>query len=291
MMLGENDLSLPGDILTILRELGVSSTNHGKWLKRLHRSIICRTEIPAADLTEAAHRHCEFGTWYYGDVNARLKAQPLFDEIGELHRRLHGRARRLLEYRQAGREITARDYDAFTDIAQQFQLAVQNLQFSIVNQVCAVDRYAMCHKLSQEEERVRRSGDPCSIALIDFDYFKSINDRYGHLAGDEVLKTVATFLVGEMRRYDLLFRFGGEEFLFLFPATALDQAEELLDRLRQGIRGLDIMVSAGSALRVTVSAGLALLDAESEALDVVHLADRALMNAKLAGRDCVRVWR
>jgi diguanylate cyclase (GGDEF)-like protein len=127
--------------------------------------------------------------------------------------------------------------------------------------------------------------------LIDFDYFKSINDRYGHLAGDEVLKTVATFLVGEMRRYDLLFRFGGEEFLFLFPATALDQAEELLDRLRQGIRGLDIMVSAGSALRVTVSAGLALLDAESEALDVVHLADRALMNAKLAGRDCVRVWR
>lgn len=298
MMLSEKDLSLPGDILTILRELGVSVTNHGNWLKRLHRSIICHAEIPAADLSEAAHRHCEFGTWYYGSVNARLKTQPLFGEVGELHRRLHGRARQLLEHRQAGREIAVRDYDGFTDIVQQFQLAVQNLQFSIVSQVCAVDqltgvwnRYAMCHKLSQEQERVRRSGDPCSIALIDFDYFKSVNDRYGHLAGDEVLKTITAFLVGEMRRYDLLFRFGGEEFLFLFPATALDQAEELLDRLRQGIRGLDITVSSGSALRVTVSGGLALLDPESEAQDVIHLADRALMKAKLAGRDCVRVWR
>jgi diguanylate cyclase (GGDEF)-like protein len=166
------------------------------------------------------------------------------------------------------------------------------------SQVCAVDqltgvwnRYAMCYKLSQERERVRRSGKPCSIALIDFDYFKSINDRYGHLAGDEVLKTVMAFLISEMRKYDLVFRFGGEEFLFAFPETELDQSEELVDRLRQEISDLGVEITAGEVLKVTVSAGLALLDHESDVNEVIHLADSALMNAKLAGRDCVHVWR
>ena len=298
MMLGDSEVFLPGDILNILRELGTSLTNHSIWLKRLHRSIICRSEMPVDDLAENAHRRCEFGTWYYGDIDTRLKALPLFAEVGDLHRRVHEQARHLLRLGQSDQEITPGDYDSFTDVAQQFRVAVQNLQFSMFSQVCAVDqltgvwnRYAMCYKLSQERERVRRSGKPCSIALIDFDYFKSINDRYGHLAGDEVLKTVMAFLISKMRKYDLVFRFGGEEFLFAFPETGLDHSEELVDRLRQEISDLGVEIAPGEVLRVTVSAGLALLDHESDVNEVIHLADSALMNAKLAGRDCVHVWR
>jgi diguanylate cyclase len=298
MMLGDNEFFLPGDILNILRDLGVGLTNHSNWVKRLHRSIICHSDIPTDDLASDAERRCEFGKWYYANRDTRLRALPMFDEVGDLHCRVHEHARRLLQLKQSGKDIATEDYDSFTDIAQQFRTAVQSLQFSIFSQVCAVDhltgvwnRYAMCYKLSQEQERVRRSGKPCSIALIDFDYFKSVNDRYGHLAGDEVLKTAVEFLVSKLRKYDLVFRFGGEEFLFAFPETALDQSAELVDRLREDVKKLDVEIAGGEVISVTVSAGLALLDHESDVNDVIHLADSALMNAKLAGRDCVHVWR
>jgi diguanylate cyclase len=298
MIFDDKDVFLPGDVLNILHALGVSLTNHSNWMKRLHRSIICHCEIPVDDLAENAHRRCEFGAWYYGNGDTRLKALPLFDEVGELHRRVHEQARHLLQLRQAEQELTPEAYDVFTDVAQEFRVAVQNLQFSIFSQVCAVDqltgvwnRYAMGYKLAQEQERVRRTGKPCSIALIDFDYFKLINDRFGHLVGDEVLKTAVEFLVSKMRKYDLVFRFGGEEFLFAFPETELAQSEELVDRLRQDVGNLGVEVAAGEVLRVTISAGLALLDRESDVKDVIHLADSALMNAKLSGRDRVHVWR
>ncbi len=297
MMFGEKEFFLPGDMLNILHELGAGLTNHSNWMKRLHRTIICHCEIPADDLLESAHRRCDFGKWYYGDIDTRLKALPMFGEVGDMHCRVHEQARHLLQLRQSGKEITPEDYDVFSEVAQKFRDAVQNLQFTMFSQVCAVDhltgvwnRYAMAYKLSQEQERVRRSGKPCSIALIDFDYFKAINDRYGHVAGDEVLKTAVEFLASKMRKYDLIFRFGGEEFLFAFPETGLVESEELVDRLRQDIKNLGVEISAGEVLRVTVSAGLALLDHESEINDVINLADRALMNAKLAGRDCVHVW-
>ena len=297
-MFGDEQTVLPGDILKILRDLGVGLTNHSNWLKRLHRSIICCCDLPEDDLADDAHYRCKFGKWYYGDIEARLKASPLFEEVGVLHQRVHEEARNLLCSRKSGTEIPIEDYDRFIDVAQEFRVAVQNLQFSMFSQVCAVDhltgvwnRHAMSYKLAQEQDRVRRSGQPCAIALIDFDYFKSINDRYGHLAGDEVLKVTIEFFTSKMRSYDLIFRFGGEEFLFAFPETGLDMATELLERLREEVKRLPITLSNGEVLNVTISVGLAQMDRHTNEQDIIQLADNALMSAKLAGRDCVHVWQ
>ena len=141
------------------------------------------------------------------------------------------------------------------EATQTFRIAMQNLQFSLFSQVCAVDhltgiwnRYAMTYKLAQEQERVRRTGKPCAIAIIDFDFFKAINDDHGHLAGDHVLKVAMEFFSSRMRKYDQVFRFGGEEFLFAFPETILEQAQELLERLREDIKALVIELPSGSAL-------------------------------------------
>ena len=297
-MFNEEDPVLPGDILKILRDLGVGLVNHSNWLKRLHREIICNGEIPVDDLAENAHQRCEFGKWYYKTVDSRLRGLPLFEEVGVLHQRVHQAARHLLKLRTSGTEITAPDYDKFMDVAHEFRVGVQNLQFSMFSQVCAIDhltgvwnRYALVFKLAQEQERVRRSGRPCAVAIIDFDHFKKINDRHGHLAGDQVLQEAIHFCNGKMRKYDLVFRFGGEEFLFAFPDTDLEMAQDLLERLREGLKALPIRVSSGEVLNVTVSIGLAMMHEESGERDVIALADNALMNAKLGGRDRICVWR
>jgi len=292
----KEDPGLPGEILGVLKELGMGLVNHGNWLKVLHRSLICGEPPEASDLADDAHHRCLFGQWYYGGVDDRLQQLPIFSEVGELHRKVHERARGLLLQKQSGSDIGAQEYDAFVDMAHEFRVAVQNLQFSMISRVCAVDhltgvwnRYAMAHKLAQEYERVRRTGRPCAVALMDFDHFKSINDNHGHVVGDRVLRETMQYLVGQMRKYDAIFRYGGEEFLFLFPDTPLDQAEKLLDRLREDVKNIPVKGADGREITITVSIGLSRMDAASGEQGVIELADSALCNAKLGGRDRVVV--
>ncbi|MFW2374558.1 MAG: diguanylate cyclase [Gammaproteobacteria bacterium] len=215
--------------------------------------------------------------------------------MGELHIDLHKKAAQLLKLRREHKDITAEAYDDFIDTVQGFRMALQDLQLTLVSKVCAVDhltgvwnRYAMSHRLNQEHERVRRNGEHCVIAIMDFDHFKNINDRFGHIAGDKVLKVVMNHLSHQIRQYDVIFRYGGEEFLFLLPNTELDEATEILERLRSNIKQLPIEMD-GDTIHVTVSIGVAAMEAEINVHDTIELADNALLTAKMSGRDCVQV--
>ena len=237
---------LPSNILRILRELGVALTNHSNWLKVFHRTLIC-DEIPSADdMDENAHHLCRFGQWFYGNNDEQITNLDLFEEVGKLHISVHERARYLLKLKNQHQPITSEVYDDFINIAHDFRTAVQDLQFTLVSKVCAVDhltgvwnRYAMSYRLAQEHDRLSRTGHPCVIAIVDFDHFKKVNDKYGHLAGDQVLKTSMEYFADQIRKYDIIFRYGGEEFLFLLPETELDEAVDILERLRKGIKNTD----------------------------------------------------
>lgn len=138
--------------------------------------------------------------------------------------------------------------------------------------------------LEDEITRAHRAGTPCSIALIDLDWFKRINDTYGHPTGDEVLRTFAISVFANIRSVDRFGRYGGEEFLLVLPDTPDDVAMRLLDRLRQIVAGLDWSAfSAG--MRVTLSAGLATLGANETPDMLLARADRALYRAKAQGRN------
>jgi diguanylate cyclase len=140
--------------------------------------------------------------------------------------------------------------------------------------------------LSDEMARAQRSGAPCSVALIDLDFFKRINDGFGHPTGDEVLRRFAGALADHVRAVDRIGRYGGEEFLLILPDSAKDQAVLAVDRLRQVIADLDW--SAISAdLRVTMSAGVAQAGLFEAASDILARADAALYRAKDAGRNRV----
>ena len=121
------------------------------------------------------------------------------------------------------------------------------------------------------------------VAMVDLDHFKSINDRFGHEAGDQVLREFSHRLEGALRRSDLSARWGGEEFALLLPDTGLDEAREIVDRLRAGLRADPITAGRGHAL--TFSCGLAVARDYPTLVMAMRNADEALYGAKSSGRN------
>src|SRR5262249_55730840 len=142
-----------------------------------------------------------------------------------------------------------------------------------------------------EVARAIRTSSPLAVALLDLDRFKQINDTYGHLLGDEVLRKIAGTMTGVLREYDLAGRFGGEEFVMLLPQTRAPDAFKIAERVRAHISRLPIAAPGGERIPVTVSIGVAALDAGSsrELAELLAAADAALYRAKASGRDQVQM--
>ncbi len=150
------------------------------------------------------------------------------------------------------------------------------------------NRRCIMRMLEDEIARAHRSKAPCSVALIDLDWFKRINDAHGHPTGDEVLRTFAITTFANIRNIDKFGRYGGEEFLLLLPDTPNDAAARSLDRLRAIIAELDwSALSAGMA--VTISAGVATLAPDETPDALLARADSALYSAKGRGRNRVAI--
>ncbi len=145
-----------------------------------------------------------------------------------------------------------------------------------------------------EVARAVRTRSPLAIALLDIDKFKVINDTYGHLVGDQVLKEIARTLNGMLRDYDVAGRFGGEEFSLLLPQTRAVDAFRIAERVRANIAALSVIApgeTGGERVQVTVSIGVAALDSGSqrELTQLMAAADAALYRAKASGRDQVQM--
>ena len=131
-----------------------------------------------------------------------------------------------------------------------------------------------------------RRGRPFSVMVVDADLFKDINDRFGHLEGDEVLKKIAATLKGSVRAGDLVFRFGGEEFIVLADAAGHAEAMALAERLRQNVTD---GIRAGGVAKVSVSIGVATGPAQGQSLiELISAADKSLYQAKADGRNRVQ---
>ncbi len=150
----------------------------------------------------------------------------------------------------------------------------------------AMNRRSIMQTLDQEIARARRSNVPCAIALIDLDWFKLINDRFGHPAGDEALRAFAITVFANIRSIDKFGRYGGEEFLLILPETSDGAALRAIDRLRTIVAGLD-WSAISQDMTVTMSAGLAMLRPDDSADSILARADKLLYQAKDMGRNRV----
>ncbi|HCP46013.1 MAG TPA: hypothetical protein DIU15_08235, partial [Deltaproteobacteria bacterium] len=155
-----------------------------------------------------------------------------------------------------------------------------------------IRRFVM-HRLREEVRRTRRYGNQLSVVICDIDHFKSVNDTYGHPAGDAVLVRVADVLRAGLRtEVDVAARYGGEEFLLLLPQTTARAAVVAAERLRKSTEELKVEVGADEPLSVTMSFGIAELDIESgeTPADLIARADAALYASKEAGRNRVTAY-
>lgn len=139
-----------------------------------------------------------------------------------------------------------------------------------------------------ELDRAKRYQYPLSLFMLDIDLFKNVNDTYGHLAGDSVLKQLSQLMKDALREYDMIARIGGEEFAVLLPETNLAEAIVIAERLRQAVMGCKFSIQQSHPLKMTVSIGIASTSDLGHDFEILlHEADKRLYQAKIAGRNRV----
>ncbi|RMA97269.1 sensor domain-containing diguanylate cyclase [Hydrogenothermus marinus] len=151
------------------------------------------------------------------------------------------------------------------------------------------NRFFLEMEANKEFERAKRYKFPISIIMIDIDNFKNVNDTYGHLVGDEVLKKIANIIKNNIRKTDIAARYGGEEFVILLPNTPLEKAIKVAERIRQKVEE-ELFKDENNTFKVTISAGVSYCDYENcDFKKVLEEADKALYIAKAQGKNKVVV--
>ncbi|MDB4906194.1 MAG: hypothetical protein JWO05_978 [Gemmatimonadetes bacterium] len=179
---------------------------------------------------------------------------------------------------------------AFCRLVTQLQVAQEELRrLSITDELMQIaNRRHFMEMGSSEMARVRRYGGIFSLAVLDLDGFKALNDQFGHAAGDAMLREVGDALRGATRTPDLIARLGGEEFVVLLPFTDTDGALESGERLRRKVAGIAMLWEGGQTIRITASVGVATWDPSVERLEeLLRQADHAMYAAKRGGRNRV----
>lgn len=282
------------EIEQIVTILETADDNHRAWLRALHSSMICGKPFDADVFSHDAHTRCRFGQWYYNDIPHLLQHRPDFIALDEMHKLMHDAARSIAGKSSRGESIPPEEYDDFINRQRIFSKHLLCLRDQMRECLLSFDsltgvmtRRPFDQILHAESSRAERTGEPCCLALMDIDHFKSVNDNHGHIAGDRVLRNVAQFLVHQLRPYDSICRYGGEEFLICLPATELEQASAIMDRERMELEAHDIEYEQDQYLRVTASVGVACLSTTDGYEDCLREADDALYRAKNRGRNQV----
>lgn len=148
------------------------------------------------------------------------------------------------------------------------------------------NRYAFQRKIHEESIRWRRYRNPLSLAMVDVDHFKKVNDTFGHSSGDSLLEQLASILRTESRRTDFVARYGGEEFIIILPETHINQATKAINIIRQKIAATQFKLDQEDR-KITVSIGVAEFEDDDEIEQVINRADTALYRAKEKGRNQV----
>ncbi len=152
----------------------------------------------------------------------------------------------------------------------------------------AFNRRYFLLELEKEVDRSRRYKSPLSVLILDLDYFKDVNDTYGHASGDAVLQALSAACSSILRTADVFARLGGEEFGILLPETGPEEAVQTAERVRKLVQQLKVTADNGDSIRFTASLGVAFLREDDQGLEsLLQRADRALYAAKDAGRNRV----
>lgn len=143
--------------------------------------------------------------------------------------------------------------------------------------------------LNQSLMAFKKKGQPLCIIMADLDHFKNVNDTYGHLVGDKVLQDVAARMSAAVRDFDVVGRYGGEEFLIILTNTPIRRGQEIAERVRQHVGENNPIHANDVEISITISQGITEANREDNVMTLIERADKALYKAKEAGRNCVEI--
>jgi len=281
----------------VLQAVDAAIEEQGRWLTRWHRVLVCDLPLDPDLVASGSEDLTELGHWHMIHAGDPLMAQPAFQDLWRSYVGMHETARRVLKGAASGR-VSPQAYDGVIVKVDDFLTRARRIRDAFRKAVSDLDpltglanRTTMNAELAAEYDRALRTGISCCFALADIDHFKKVNDTYGHAVGDQVLAATAGRFLSRMRPYDLIYRYGGEEFLLCLPNADLFAAEAVLERLREALCEKPVPLESGGTLPVTASFGVSEITEGIALKQVIEQADQALYQAKQAGRNRVIGFR
>lgn len=290
-----HDSFSPEVLQTTLSQVNKALFEHSQWYSAFIRSIICKLPANELNVLPESHASCHFGIWFHSESNLIPTTHPRYITIDQKHKAMHQLATKMLMDFQENGSVSVLNYDKFSYALEKFQAEltefvreIENLLYQHDTLTGANTRLGLLPALKEHQALMKREPESqCCIVMMDFDKFKEINDTYGHVSGDKVLTTIIHYITEQLRPYDSIYRYGGEEFVILMQQTDLSTGYNIVERLRKEIASLPIKIGCGELIHITASFGLVELDTNTTIEKLIELADIAMYEAKAAGRNCV----
>lgn len=263
------------------------------WTRRILRCAVLRA-LPGEDvLSPLAHNLCQFGHWFrlhiaefeeIDTVSVRL--------IEEAHEAMHDAMRSICSDVMNSTPGKVTDLELFEKSQSELLTSLASFKTLVLTKAACYDqltglplRHSLEYDFGVYQKDANRNGSLLYIALIDIDHFKQINDKYGHPVGDYVLRHLADTLKQSLRSNDPLYRFGGEEFLWLMRCNYAEQAEQSARRTVIKVRATTVLINENIPLNLTVTLGVVKVGEQEDLSCAIERADQALYEGKNAGRD------
>jgi len=283
---------LPVETDALVAELDAAVEAHMDWSRRILRCALLRTPPSGEDVLDPmAHTLCRFGAWFTvnrGEFES-LDAASV-QRLDVVHQSMHDAIRSLCTQVMAGQPGFTGDLDEFEASQAELINLLANYKTLILSNAVRHDpltglplRYNIENDFTLYQKEVRRNRTLLYMVMIDVDHFKLINDTYGHQVGDQVLRHIANTLKQSLRADEPLYRFGGEEFLWLLKCRSPEEARKSARRTLASVGTTPVPIDDGETLRLTITMGLALVGETEDLYSAIKRADSAMYEGKQSG--------
>jgi diguanylate cyclase (GGDEF)-like protein len=285
--------NLPTEADTFITELDAAVDAHMSWTRRIVRCAVLRTTPGEDVLASQAHTLCSFGAWFMANRShfEALDATAT-QRVEAVHRHMHDAIRSICSAVLADQPGQSGDLDSFEQSQSELIRLLARFKTLILSKAVRVDpltelplRYGIENDFKLYQKEARRNRSLLYVVIIDVDHFKPINDTYGHQVGDLVLRHLADTLKSTLRSDEPLYRYGGEEFLWLLKCKSVESAKQSARRLLSTVSSTPAPIADGEALSLTVTLGMAQAAEMEDLPNAIARADLALYEGKHNGRN------
>lgn len=284
---------LSPEIDTFIAEFDAAIEAHMEWTRRILRCAVLHTSPGEDVLATMAHTLCRFGRWFMVNrIHFEAIDADSTRQVEAAHRTMHDSIRSICAAVMDGNPGKSADLEAFERSQSELLTLLARLKTLTLSNAVRHDpltglplRYGIENDFSLCHKDARRNHTLLYVAMIDVDHFKLVNDNHGHPVGDLALRHLADTLRQAIRSNDPLYRFGGEEFLWLMRCESAEEAEQSAQRIITAVRMAPMPIGDSEPLALTVTLGVAQVGEEEEISNAIKRADFALYEGKKAGRN------